>query len=183
MIEYPSPKPKDETRYSVPTRIVVVSDTHCHLWTELHPDIRKAIAEADIAVHCGDFTRMDVAEGLRRSARKAVLVHGNSDPPDVRHAIPYVEVIEVEGRRIGVTHPAWGGPEFELQELLPDFTESVDAILFGHIHEPINETRDGILFLNPGQGYASFMVPATIALLTIDRGQVTSEIVVVQPAN
>jgi putative phosphoesterase len=182
VIECPPLKLKDETRYSVSTRIVVVSDTHCHLWTEVHPDIRKAVAEADIAVHCGDFTRMDVAEGFRRSARKAILVHGNSDPPDVRRIFPYVEVIEVESRRIGVTHPAWGGPEFELEELLPDFPEPVDAIIFGHIHETINKTRDGILFLNPGQGYASFMVPATIALLTVDKDKVSSEIVIVQPA-
>ena len=149
------------------TRIVVVSDTHCRDWEEVHPRIKAAVSEADIAVHCGDFTGIDVVEGFRRDAKIGVLVHGNSDPVEIRQALPYVELIEVEGKRIGVLHPAWGGPEFEPDELLGDFADSVDAVLFGHLHETMNEVRDGILYLNPGQGYASFMVPATIAVLTV----------------
>ena len=137
--------------------------------------------QADIALHCGDFTYMGVVEGMRRRAKRAVVVHGNSDQVEVRRAIPYVEVVEVEDKRIGVTHPAWGGPEFDLERLLPDFPEPVDVIVFGHFHEPVNEEREGVLFVNPGQGYASFMVPATIATLTIEDGKVTAEIHTVEP--
>ncbi len=136
--------------------------------------------EADIAVHCGDIVRQDLVDGMRREAKRAVIVHGNSDPTDLRHSLPYTEVIEVGGLRIGVTHPSWGGPEFPLEELLPDFPEPVDAILFGHFHETINEVRDGVLFLNPGQAYKSFMVPCTIATLTIEDGRMTPEIVVIE---
>ena len=165
----------------MPTRIVVISDTHFHRWEEVDPRIRKAVGEADIAVHCGDIIRQDVVNGMREGSRRAVVVHGNSDPPDLRSSLPYVEVIEVEGARIGVTHPAWGGPEFPLEDLLPDFPEPVDAILFGHLHETVNEVRDGVLFLNPGQAYKSFMVPATIATLTVDHGRLHPEIVVIEP--
>ena len=164
------------------TRIVLVSDTHCGTWDEVHPEIRSAVAEADIAVHCGDFTRMDVVDGLRRTARRAVVVHGNSDPVDIRRSLPYVETLEVEGVRIGATHPAWGGPPFELDQLLGDFPDPVDLILFGHLHERVDERRDGVHFVSPGQGYASFMVPATITLLTIDVGRVSVETRVVEPA-
>ncbi len=164
------------------TRIVVISDTHCRTWEDVHPDIRKAVAEADIAVHCGDYTRPAVAEGMRRTARRAALVHGNSDPPELRRALPYVQVLEVEGMCIGVTHPAWGGPPFEPEELLKDFPgATLHAVLFGHLHEAVNEVRGGVLFLNPGQGYASFRVPATIALLTVDGGAVSGEIRTVAP--
>ena len=162
--------------------IVVLSDTHCLQWDEVHPAIRQAVSEADVAVHCGDFTRMEVVEGIRRYARRAVLVHGNSDPVEIRRAIPYVEVLEIEGIRIGVTHPAWGGPPFDLDELLPDFPDPVDAILFGHLHETLNEVRDGVLFVNPGQGYSSFTVPATIAVLTVDKGHMSAEIRVIEHA-
>ena len=130
----------------------------------------------------GDFTYMGVVDGIRRSAKRAVVVHGNSDQVDVRQALPYAEVLEIEGARIGVTHPSWGGPEFPLEELLPDFPEPVDAIVFGHFHEPINEARDGVLFVNPGQGYASFMVPCTIAWLRVESGQITASIETVEPA-
>ena len=158
------------------TTIVVISDTHFHQWEEVHPDIRQAVAEADIAVHCGDFVRTEVLDGFREEARRSVAVHGNTDPVELRNAIPYVEVIEIEGRRIGVIHPAWGGPEFEPEALLPDFPEPVDVILYGHLHVPVNETRGGVLFENPGQAYASFMVPATIAVLTVDESEIAVEI-------
>ena len=164
----------------VSIRIVAISDTHLYRWDEVHPDIRAAVREADIAVHCGDIVRQDLVDGMRREASRAVIVHGNSDPPDLRSSLPYTEVIETEGLRVGVTHPAWGGPEFPLEDLLPDFHEPVDAILFGHFHETVNEVRDGVLFLNPGQAYKSFMVPATIAVLTIECGRMFPEIIVVE---
>ena len=164
------------------TRIVVFSDTHCYAWDEVHPEIRSEVANADIAVHCGDLVRMDIVEGLRREAKRAVIVHGNSDPPDVRRAIPYVETFEVEGVRIGVTHPAWGGPEFPPGDLLGDFEDTPDVILYGHVHEPLNEVIDGVLYLNPGQGYPSFMVAATIAVLTVDEGEFKAEIKTIVPA-
>ena len=165
----------------MPTRIVVVSDTHCREWEEVHPEIRREVAEADIAIHCGDFTGQNVVEGMRATAKRATVVHGNSDLPDIRNAIPYIEVLEVEGRRIGVTHPAWGGPEFPLEELFPDFPDPVDVIVFGHFHETINEERNGVLFVNPGQGYKSFMVSATIAVLTVDGENLHVEIKTIEP--
>ena len=165
----------------MPTRIVVVSDTHCRDWEEVHPEIRRLVAEADVAVHCGDYTGMGVVEGMRSTARRAVVVHGNSDLPDLRDAIPYVEVTTIEGHKIGVIHPAWGGPEFPMEELLPDFADRPDVVLFGHLHEPINETRDGVLYVNPGQGYSSFMVPATVAVLTIDGEEIDVELRQIEP--
>ncbi len=164
----------------MPTRITIISDTHFYRWDEVHPDIRRAVREADIAIHCGDIVRQDVVNGMRREAKRAVIVHGNSDPPELRESLPYTEVIEVEGVRLGITHPAWGGPEFPLEELLADFPEPVDAILFGHFHETINEVRDGVLFLNPGQAYKSFMVPATIAALIVDGARMIPKIITVE---
>ena len=162
--------------------IVAIGDTHCREWAEVHPGIRDAVEQADVALHCGDFTYMGVVDGMKHCAKRAVVVHGNSDQVDVRRTLPYVEVLEVEGARIGVIHPSWGGPEFDLEELLPDFPDPVDAIVFGHFHVPINEARDGVLYVNPGQGYASFMVPCTIARLRVDDGQITARIETVEPA-
>ena len=166
----------------MPTRIAVVSDTHLYDWDDVHPGIKKAVSQADMAVHCGDLVRMSIVDGFRRDAKKAIVVHGNSDPIELRQALPYVETIDVEGVRIGITHPAWGGPEFDPEELLPDFPTRPDVILYGHIHVPLNEIRHGVLFVNPGQGYASFLVPNTIATLTVDQGKVSAEIVEIEPA-
>ncbi len=168
------------------TRIVVVGDTHIRRWEQAHPELRRHVESADIAVHCGDWVHMDVVQGFREACRRAVVVHGNSDPVDLRQALPYREVIEVDGVRIGVIHPAWGGPEFEPEALLPDFAPekvgAVDVIMYGHLHEPVNELRDGVRFLNPGQGYPSFLVPGTLAVLTVEGGVAEAEIVVFAPA-
>jgi len=59
----------------------------------------------------------------------------------------------------------------------------VDIILYGHLHVTVNETIGDVLFVNPGQAYSSFMVAATIALLTLEEGQVTVEIREVVPAS
>ena len=162
------------------TQIAVVSDTHCYTWEELHPAIRECIATADIAVHCGDFTRMNVIEGITKHAKKAVLVSGNSDPVEIREALPYTQIMEIQGISIGVIHPVWGGPEFPTEELLQDFTRPIKVILFGHLHETLNEIRDGVLFVNPGQGYSSFKVPATMAVLTIRNGNAAAEIILIE---
>lgn len=163
------------------TQIAVVSDTHCYTWEELHPSIRECISTADIAVHCGDFTRMDVVHGISKHSRKAVLVSGNSDPIEIREALPYTQIIEVQGISIGVIHPVWGGPEFPAEELLQDFTKQLDIVLFGHLHETLNEVRNGVLFVNPGQGYSSFKVPATMATLTIQNGHAIADIILIEP--
>ncbi|MEE8337178.1 MAG: metallophosphoesterase family protein [Dehalococcoidia bacterium] len=168
------------------TRILVIGDTHARAWAEVHPAVRAAVEEADIAVHCGDIVRMAVVEGFRAAARRAVVVCGNSDPPDLWRALPAKEHFEVDGVRIGVTHPIWGAAEFEPARLLPDFTErgahTADVICYGHLHEPVNETVGGVLFVNGGQAYPSFLVPATVAWLTVEDGLASAEIVEIAPA-
>ena len=168
------------------TRILVIGDTHARSWDEVHPRVRDAVAAADIAVHCGDIVSAAVVEGFRATARCAIVVHGNSDPPELRTALPARERFDVDGVRVGVTHPAWGAEEFEPARLLPDFTEegapAVDVICYGHLHEPVNETHEGVLFLNGGQSYPSFLVPATVAWLTIEDGVARGEIEQVAPA-
>ncbi len=168
------------------TRIVVTGDTHLRRWEHAHETLRAAVAAADIAIHCGDWVHLDAVAGFRASTRRAVVVHGNSDPFELRQALPYRELIEIDGVRIGVTHPAWGGPEFPPQQLFPDFPEedfgTLDVICYGHIHEPLNAIVDGVRFVNPGQGYASFMVPGTYAVLEINGGHLHSEIVEFAPA-
>jgi hypothetical protein len=156
------------------TRILVVGDTHVREWDEVHPAIRERVREADIAVHCGDWTGIGAVEGFRAEATRAVMVHGNSDPVHVRRALPYREVFQVDGVRIGVTHPAWGREEPPPAALLPDFPEAdtgaLDILCYGHIHVPLSEVHEGVHFVNGGQGYPSFRVPGTVAWIETRAG-------------
>ncbi|HJM76517.1 MAG TPA: metallophosphoesterase family protein [Dehalococcoidia bacterium] len=168
------------------TRILIVGDTHVYTWEEVHPAIREAVAEADIAIHCGDIVRMAVVEGFRETAKRSFVVAGNSDPPYLWKALPTHEIFEVDGLHIGVTHPIWGQEEFEPPRLLPDFVEdgehTADVICYGHLHVPVIATYEGVLFVNGGQGYPSFLVPGTVAWLTIEDGVASAEIVEFAPA-
>ena len=92
------------------TRIVVIADTHARSLKELPQKLLKELSDADIVVHCGDYTNPSLLDELRRVAKRFIGVYGNMDPRQIRDQLPDKTVFEIEGRRIGVIHPAWGGP-------------------------------------------------------------------------
>lgn len=157
-------------------KIFVLSDTHRRLWEELSPQVRKAVAEADGVIHCGDYTGVDVVRGLKKHSRRFVGVHGNVDGGEIQRMLPAKQVVEIAGKKIGVTHPAWGGPPFYPDILLPEFQEKVDAIVFGHLHEVWNIWEQGVLFFSPGQSYDGWYTPGTVGILTIAGGRMVGEI-------
>ena len=161
------------------TQVVVIADTHVSSVHELPAEVRRAVEEADWVVHCGDFTRARVVEELAAMDGRFTGVYGNSDPGEVRRRLPHEATLELDGMTVAVAHPFWGehpdGIEDELVALYP----GADAILFGHTHDPAVSRIGGTLLLNPGQAYASFMVPATYAVLTSDTGGLRGEIRIV----
>ena len=47
-----------------------------------------------------------------------------------------------------------------------------DVVVYGHSHQPSLETRDGVLFVNPGSaGPRRFDLPVSVALLEIAGGE------------
>lgn len=158
------------------TQILVISDTHVRAFPELPGGIQQAVRGTEWVVHCGDFTSVGVLEEIRRLIPHFVGVFGNADPSNIRQRLPHQAAFKLEGRRIVVIHPHWGehpdGLEKELALRFPD----ADAILFGHTHEPCNVKINDTLLLNPGQGYASFMVPASMAILTVSRSELRAEL-------
>ncbi|MFW6126437.1 MAG: metallophosphoesterase family protein, partial [Chloroflexota bacterium] len=85
-------------------------------------------------------------------------------------------VFEMQGRRIGVIHPEWGGPPWGIEEEIAKEFDGVDIILYGHTHDISHQTIGDTIFLNPGQAYSSFRIPASAARITIDAEQLEIEI-------
>lgn len=162
------------------TKITILSDTHCYSWNEVDHRIRRAVSQADLAIHCGDIVRLPVLAGFRKCSKRSVAVHGNSDPVELKEILPYTESIEIEGLRLGITHPVWGREEFPPTELFNDFEEKPDIIVFGHTHQPLFETIEETLFVNPGQAYKSFMVDSTIAQLNLEDRSIKGEIITIR---
>ena len=90
-----------------------------------------------------------------------------TDPPEIRQQLPAEATFEVCGKRIAVFHPYWGGPPYGIEDEMVARYPNAHAILFGHTHDPLIETRKGILLLNPGQSYPTFITQAQVGILKI----------------
>jgi uncharacterized protein len=147
----------------------VISDTH----GLLRPEAIRALRGADMIIHAGDVGNPEVIEELRGVAPTFV-VRGNIDKEHWATALPMTAVVEVGDRLFYVLH--------EISQL--DFDPAVAgfaAVVFGHSHVPSMETREGVLFLNPGSaGPRRFKLPVAIARVRVSGERIDSEIVELQ---
>jgi putative phosphoesterase len=159
--------------------IAVISDTHLPRGARRLPEACvERIAEADLLLHAGDFSTLDVLRELEAIGPPLLGVHGNVDSAELRRLLPAERVVEAEGARIGMVHDA--GPRAgRLQRLRGRFGERADLVVFGHSHMPLHEqAEDGFQILNPGSPTERRRAPAhTMGLIRVDRGLARCEIV------
>ncbi len=147
-------------------KIGVLSDTHLHSGQELPWDILKAFSNVDLIIHTGDIVSLSVLERLKK-IKDVKAVQGNMDSLDIKSLLPEKEVLEINGKRIGIIHGS-GGP-WGIENKLREQFENVDAIVYGHTHQARNELLGDILFFNPGKASQSY------GILLVDediRGQI-----------
>jgi len=155
-------------------RIVVIGDTHILDFNELPQKMLNAILSADWVIHVGDYTSKEVLNGfIKLKGSQFVGVYGNADPLSIRNQVLEKEIIELNGKKIGITHPAVGGTSENIKKkILRKFKDDdVDAIIYGHTHDPIIKKFNGIMLVNPGKGYLEkeyFGPPTSFAILTLD---------------
>jgi len=159
-----------------PTYILVLADTHVSTLSQLPRRLTELVREVDRVVHCGDFTGIRVLEELRSLAKDFVGVYGNTDPPEIRQQLPAEATFEVHGKRIAVFHPYWGGSPRGIEDEMVARYPDAHVILFGHTHDPLVETRNGILLLNPGQSYPTFITQAQVGILKVTPEEVTARL-------
>jgi putative phosphoesterase len=163
--------------------IGVVSDTHLpRFGTQLPPPLREGLlsARVDRILHAGDHTAPFVVDLLATIA-PVDAVAGNNDPEELVERFGTRRIIEIEGRRIGLTHGHLGpGATTPARARRLFDGEAVDVIVFGHSHQPTwlpGEGRDPSL-LNPGSPTDRRREPAfSYALLTLGTGGVDARIV------
>lgn len=134
----------------MPTRLLLLSDTHVPVRARALPDqVWRAVDDADVVVHAGDWVSVDLLDALEARAARLVGVAGNNDGPDLHARLPEVARATVEGLRLAVVHETGGkdGRERRADSAFPD----VDVLVFGHSHIPWDTTSPGGLrLLNPG---------------------------------
>lgn len=131
----------------------------------------ERIAAADLLLHAGDFSTLDVLRELETIGPPVLGVHGNVDSAELRRVLPAERVVEAEGARIAMIHDA--GPRAgRLARLRARFGDRADAVVFGHSHLPLHEQADdGFQILNPGSPTERRRAPRhTMGLIRVGPG-------------
>lgn len=125
--------------------ISVISDTHRKSY-----GINKAIMKskgADIIIHLGDNVE-DAKEIQKQFKGRVIYVAGNCDPIALCKT---EEILEIEGRKIFITHGNRYDVNYGISELLDKAKlNNFDLVLYGHTHISRVDYEEGIFFVNPG---------------------------------
>jgi hypothetical protein len=146
----------------------VISDTH----GLLRPEALAVLAGADHIVHAGDVGALEVLAALAAIA-PVTAVRGNNDHGPWAVRLPDASTVCVGDVRLHVLH--------DVKELALD-PHTVDVVIAGHSHRPVNERRDGVLYFNPGSaGPRRFTLPIAVGLLRIADATVSAEVCRLDP--
>jgi putative phosphoesterase len=153
--------------------IGVISDTHDRL-----PTFRRAISlfrrlKVETILHAGDlvapFAARLIAPG--QLATPTHVIYGNNDGErdGLKQVLPHIVDgpvrLDLAGHTVVMHH--------FIDWLTPADTASADVVISGHNHEPSIQTRDGVLYLNPGECCGWVNDRCTVATLELDPGKAT----------
>jgi putative phosphoesterase len=127
-----------------------MADTHVPKRArDLPAALWRAVDDADVVVHAGDWVDQDLLNRLSARAARLIGVYGNNDHGALRERLPEVARADLAGVRLAVVHetgPATGR-ERRCDASFPD----ADVLVFGHSHIPWDTvTPGGLRLLNPG---------------------------------
>ncbi|WP_059171317.1 metallophosphoesterase [Bacillus sp. FJAT-27445] len=146
-------------------KVLVVSDSH-GLEAPLSV-IKERHSDVDVFIHCGDSELPKDDKALKGY----ITVGGNCD---FNPGYPNEEIIEVEGKKIFVTH----GHLFSVKSTLMNIQYrarevGADMVCFGHSHLLGAEMSGGILFMNPGSlRLPKGMKERTYLILKVEKDKV-----------
>ncbi|HEU4621097.1 MAG TPA: metallophosphoesterase family protein [Burkholderiaceae bacterium] len=148
------------------SEVGLISDTH----GLLRPQALKALEGCDYIIHAGDIGDPEILETLAGMAPVTV-VRGNNDVQPWASTIESHAWLTVDAARIHVVH--------DIADLTSDVhAGTTHAVVFGHSHRPLCETRDGVLFVNPGSaGPRRFKLPISVGRLWVDGSRITARVI------
>jgi uncharacterized protein len=151
--------------------IGVISDTH----GLLQPEALVALKGSNRIIHAGDVGDPAILDKLAEIA-PVTAVRGNVDHGAWAKNIAETDLLEVNGVSIYVLHI------LENLDLKPE-AAGVQAVVYGHSHVPNQETKNGVLYFNPGSaGPKRFKLPITVGRLFVEDNRIRSEIVPILPS-
>ena len=98
-------------------------------------------------------------------------IRGNVDIHGPCAELPATEMVELGGCLIYMLH------SIDDLDLSPS-AAGVRMVVYGHSHKPAIQERAGVLYLNAGSaGPRRFLLPVTVAIVRIEDGRPSAEIV------
>ena len=161
-------------------RIAVVGDTHLpRFGRSLPPALASGLRTAgvELILHVGDFTGAEVP-ALFEAIAPLEAVAGNNDPPELVARFRQRKIVRVRGARLGLVHGDGRSGTTVDRSTAAFAGDAVDAICFGHSHQPLCERRDSIWLLNPGSPTDKRRQPRySYAIVDIARGRIAPRLV------
>jgi len=147
----------------------VISDTH----GLLRPEAVATLQGSDYIIHAGDVGDPAILKRLKEIA-PVTAVRGNVDRGSWAKKILETNVLEINGLSIYVLH------DLNQLDLNPE-AAGFSAVVSGHSHMPKQETKNGVLYFNPGSaGPKRFKLPVTVGRIRIQDGKLQGEILQIQ---
>jgi uncharacterized protein len=136
----------------------------------LRSEALEALRGSERIIHAGDVGDLKILEQLVSIAPVSA-VRGNIDKDAWARTLPETEVMEAGGISIYVLH------DLAQLDLKPE-AAGFSVVISGHSHVPKQETRNGVLYFNPGSaGPRRFTLPISVGRLIVEDGKVREEIV------
>ena len=180
------------------TRLLLISDTHVPARArELPAQVWRAVDDADVVVHAGDWVDVATLDALDGRATRLVGVSGNNDGAGLRARLGEFARFELEGLRFGVVHETGPATGRELRmdaayagldsgDAAGDDADgdpgrpAIDVLVFGHSHIPWDTTTPrGIRLLNPGSPTDRRRQPVCTVMTAVADGGVLRDVSVV----
>jgi putative phosphoesterase len=179
-------------------RIGVIGDTHIPTLSPLPPArIREVFKGLDIILHVGDVCELYVLEEFQETHTLTFAVYGEDDSEEAKRYLDEKRVVRFGERQVGMVHGHQSeeyqvGAAARLRRLLgrrpqpvdlPAFLlgqfeeEGVDAIVFGHTHQPYVKMEQGVLLFNPGAALPGRDQRPSVGILEIEERTITGRIV------
>jgi len=147
-------------------RIGLIADTH----GLLRPEALAALADSDLLIHAGDIGKPEVVAALKKIA-PLVAIKGNNDTDSWARRLPETKNITLGALKLYVIH--------NVKELSFDpAARGFRVVISGHSHKPVIQTKDNVLFVNPGSaGPRRFKLPICVGKLLVQGETVDAEII------
>ncbi|HZU10350.1 MAG TPA: metallophosphoesterase family protein [Pseudacidobacterium sp.] len=146
----------------------VISDTH----GLLRPQAIDALRGVEHILHAGDVGDAAILDQLAQLA-PVTAVRGNIDRSGPCAKLPPAELIELAGVSIYMLH--------DVHRLdLDPVAAGIQVVISGHSHQPLIETKKGVLYFNPGSaGPRRFSLPVSLGRLEIDTEKIQPKLLTI----